>query len=72
MPSVSEALRRDTAERISRLSIHERIALALSLGDDDLALYVRATGKPPHVAARELHARHGRGRTPSRSAAPDR
>ena len=68
MASVADQLRRDTALRVAKLSVQERIALALSLGDDDLALYVRASGTHRDTAVAELRARHARGRTPSRAA----
>lgn len=43
MRSVADDLRRDTAARVRAMTVSERIALALSLGDDDLDRYVRAT-----------------------------
>ena len=72
MQSVADSLRRDTRERVLTLSIAERIALALSLGDDDLALYMRASGKDREAALQDLRAQRARGRTPSRSASPER
>lgn len=72
MASVADQFRRDTAALVARLSVQERIALALSLGDDDLALYVRTSGTERDTAVSELQARHARGRTPSRAAAPRR
>ena len=68
MISVADQLRRDTADRVGRLSVAERIALALAIGDDDLALYMQASGKNRESALRDLRAQRARGRTPSRSA----
>jgi hypothetical protein len=72
MRSVADGLRRDTVERVLAMTVAERIALALSLGDADVDQYVRATGGPPQEARRQLTARRHDGRTPSRAAAPDR
>ena len=68
MISVADQLRRDTADRVGRLSVAERIALALAIGDDDLALYMQASAKDRESALRDLRAQRARGRTPSRSA----
>jgi hypothetical protein len=65
MPSAADALRRDTITRVLQKSVAERIALALSLGDDDLEMFVRASGLEPDEARRRLRARRARGRTPS-------
>ena len=53
------------------MPVAERIALALALGDDDLALYVRASGLEPAEALRCLRVRRQNGRTPSACAALD-
>lgn len=68
MQSIADDLRRDTAARVGRLSVAERIALALSLGDDDLDLYVKISGKGRHEALGDLRAQRARLRTPSRAA----
>lgn len=65
MRSVMEELRRDTVTRVLALPVAERIALALSLGDDDVARYVAHTGIDADEARQRLHAQHGRGRPPS-------
>jgi len=70
MRSVADQLRQDTRERVGRLSVPERIELALSLGRDDLSLYMRATGKHRDDALRDLRAQRARGRTHSGAAAP--
>jgi hypothetical protein len=72
MSSVADQLRRDTADRVRRLPVAERIALALAIGDDDLALYMQASGKDRAAALQDLRAQRARGRTPSRSASPHR
>ena len=72
MRSVADDLRRDTVARVRAMSVAERIALALSLGDADLDQYVRATGCSPEEARRQLTSRRHHGRTPSRAAAPER
>jgi hypothetical protein len=52
--------------------VTERIALALSLGDDDLAVFMRATGLERSAALRQLRARRHHGRIPSASASGQR
>jgi len=42
MASVADQLRRETWEQVRRLTVRERLALALSLGDDDLRLFSKA------------------------------
>lgn len=65
MPSVADGLRRRTAERVQAMPIAERIALALALGDDDLDLFVRASGASAADARRQLRARRAEGRAAS-------
>jgi len=50
----------------------ERVALALALGDDDLAIYVRTSGLPPDKARERLRAARAHGRAPSVAASFDR
>ena len=69
MHSVADELRRDTAARVAQLSVQERIELAFSLGDADLDLYIKTSGKNRDEALRDLRAQRARSRTPSRSAA---
>lgn len=68
MRSVADDLRRDTVTRVLALPAAERVALALALGDEDLARYVAHTGLDVDEARRHLHAQRTRGRTPSRAA----
>lgn len=63
--SVADDLRTRTTARVLAMTIAERIALALALGDDDLAQFVRSSGLEPSVALRRLRARRQDGRTPS-------
>jgi hypothetical protein len=68
--SQADALRDRVVERVLALSIPERIALALALGDDDLALFVRTSGLDPATARQRLRAQRQHGRVPSISAGP--
>ena len=68
MKSVADQLRHETGERVARLSVAQRIELALSLGAEDLSLYMRASGKSRDEALRDLRTQRGRGRTYSRAA----
>lgn len=65
MTSVGTQLRQDTRDRVAHLSVTERIELALTLGRDDLSLYMRVTGHPRDEALRALRAQRTRGRTQS-------
>jgi hypothetical protein len=69
--SVADALRRDTVARVLALPVGERIALCLSLGDEDLARYASHAGIDPVRARLHLQAQHARGRRPSRAAGFD-
>jgi hypothetical protein len=69
MRSVADDLRRETATHLARLSVMERIALALSLGDQDLSLYMKTSGRSRPDALRDFRAQRARLRTPSRAAA---
>jgi hypothetical protein len=70
MRSVADDLRRETSMRVAHLTVPERIALALSLGDADLTLYMKTSGKNRLDALRALRAQRARLRTPSGAAAP--
>lgn len=70
MRSVADQLRHETGERVARMSVAERIELALSLGAEDLSLYIRASGKNREDALRDLRTQRARGRTFSRTASP--
>ena len=71
MRSVADALRARTVTQVLAMSPGERIALALSLGDDDLELFIRASGLDAATAVKRLRAGRRHGRTPSRSAGDD-
>jgi hypothetical protein len=51
------------------MPVRDRIALALSLGDDDLALFMRSSGLEAAAARQRLRNQRQRGRTPSACAA---
>ena len=70
MQSVADSFRRDTRERVLRLSIAGRVKLALSLGDADLDLYMKTSGKTRDQSLRDLSAQRARGRARSRVASP--
>ena len=71
MKSVADALRVQTSESVRRLPIEARIALALSLGDADLDLYVRTSGLDRAAALARLRAqRSGNRAIYSRAADP--
>jgi hypothetical protein len=67
--STNDDLRRRTIARVLDLPIDARIHLALSLGDDDLALFVRASGLAREEARLRLRQQRASGRTMSRAAA---
>jgi hypothetical protein len=67
MRSVADGLRLDSSLRVSRLSVVERIELALRLGEDDVALYRAAHGVSDAEARRELAHARASGRVPSLS-----
>ncbi|HEX2311893.1 MAG TPA: hypothetical protein VHH91_14370 [Vicinamibacterales bacterium] len=69
MRSVADALRARTITQVLALPPRARIELALSLGDDDLELFVRASGLDRALARLRAGRRHGR--TPSRCAGDD-
>ncbi|MBK5297299.1 MAG: hypothetical protein JJE40_09080 [Vicinamibacteria bacterium] len=73
MRSVADDLRVRTLARVLEMPVAARIRLALSLGDDDLDLFVRSSGLDRVDALGRLRARraHGR-RVPSGAAAADR
>jgi hypothetical protein len=65
MASVADDLRARTSARVLALPVRARIALALALGDDDLALYARFSGLDPRTALLRLSATRQHGRAPS-------
>ena len=71
MRSVADELRGRDIERVLQLPVNERVALALSLGDEDLDLYVRSSGLTTAAALSRLRASRSRGRRTSHSAHVD-
>lgn len=63
-------LRDRLADDIRRLAPSERIAVALALGDDDLAVFCAASGEPRARALARLTATRQAGRRLSVSATP--
>ena len=73
MRSVADGLRARTAQAVNALPVRARILLALSLGDDDLDLYIRTSGLDRPEAVLRLRAQRARDRAAySRSADPSR
>ena len=72
MRSVANDLRALTLARVLALPVDARIALALSLGDDDLDRFVQSSGLERKKALDRLRAQRQHGRRPSSvaSAAP--
>ena len=64
--SVAEDLRKSDREAVLKLSIEERVELALRLGDEDLDLFCRTQGLDRETAVRVLQRRRQAGRRPSR------
>jgi hypothetical protein len=65
VPSIADYLRSRTVAQMLALPMRSRIEMALSLGDDDLELFIR-TSRLDRVTARErLRAGRRYGRTPS-------
>jgi hypothetical protein len=65
MRSVAGDLRRRTQAEVLALPPAARVELALSLGDDDLDLFVATSGLDREVARRRLCAQRQVGRAPS-------
>jgi hypothetical protein len=72
MRSVADDLRALTHARVLRLPAAERMLLALTLGDEDLDLYARASGRSRADARQVLHIQRTHGRAPSCADAFDR
>ena len=70
VPSIADDLRAQTTARVLAMPVADRIALALSLGDDDLELFARTSGLNRNAARRRLMNQRRRGRSPSACAAP--
>lgn len=71
MRSVADDFRRDTVQRVLAMDVPDRINLALALGAEDLARFMRASGVSRDQALRQLVAQRAAGRTPSRAASRD-
>jgi len=67
--SVADAHRARTIAQVLELPVADRIALALFLGDEDLALYAAANRLNPVAAKQRLRRQRQRGRTFSGCAA---
>jgi len=65
MRSVADDLRRQTLAHVLALPVPARVELALSLGDDDLDLFVRTSGLDREEARRRLGAQRQAGRAAS-------
>lgn len=65
MRSVADDLKQADREAMARLSVEERIALALSLGDSDLDALQHARGIGRAAAVRVFERQRQTGRTPS-------
>ncbi len=66
MKSVADDLRAELREEINRLSVKERIELALRLGDEGIERFRQAHGLDRQTAIRLLERRRQAGRTPSK------
>lgn len=66
MQSVADDLRQELEDEVNALSIEERLALILRLGERDLDLYAQANGLDRETARRALERQRQVGRTPSK------
>lgn len=71
MRSLADGLRSELSATVARLSIPERIELALRLGDEDVARYQSAHNVDEATARRALRRARAVGRLASRSNNPD-
>ena len=67
MRSVADGLRLETSDAVAKLSIPQRIELALRLGDEDVARYQSAHDVDEANARRALSRARATGRLTSRS-----
>jgi hypothetical protein len=72
MHSVADELRAESRRRVAALPPADRVALALALGDDDVALLATARGITPVEARAAIAAARAIGRRFSASNAFDR
>jgi len=61
-----------TRDRVLAMTPGERIALAFTLGEDDLRLYMAAAGVDRQAAPARLRRTRQHGRTPSVACGPDK
>jgi len=66
MRSVADDLREELRERVRRLPVRERMALAFRLGDEDLARLMRAQGLTRDAALAVLTRARSAGRRASK------
>ena len=71
MRSVADDFQRESACAVAKLPVSARVALALRLGKQDVALYRMAHGISDADARRALASARNVGRVPSRSHDPD-
>jgi hypothetical protein len=71
MKSVADTLQSDTVRDVARLSVTERVALALELGDRAVALFASANHVSESEARRTLRRNNQIGRRPSEAARID-
>lgn len=69
MSSVAAAARAATREEVLALTAVQRIELAFALGEEDLRLFMAASGLDRASALRHVRAQRQRGRRPSGCAA---
>ena len=66
MNSVANELREVERQELARMTVSERLALALRLGDDDLELFAKARNIDRESASTRLRSGRQNGRRPSR------
>lgn len=71
MKSVADSLSRDLRLEVSKLTATERVALALSLGDEAVSTFASANGISRDRALRILRRNNQLGRRPSAAASHD-
>jgi hypothetical protein len=69
--SVADELRQRTVARVLAMPMAHRVVLALALGDEDLARFIRTSGLTADEALARLRAQRVKGRIPSTAASTD-
>lgn len=69
MSKAAAAARAETREQVLSLSAVQRIELAFALGEEDLRLFMSASGLDRATALRHVRAQRQQGRRPSACAA---